>query len=79
MSAMSVRAAQLAADPQPLVGDLARQPLDVAHHVRPGAGQADVGRVDAEAIDQMEDAGSSRRSSGSGPTATAGRRAASRR
>ncbi len=66
-------------DRQPLVGDLARQPLDVAHDVRSGARQADVGRVDARADRSGAGCGASRRSSGSAPTATAARRAASRR
>ena len=60
MSATSVRAAQLAVDRQALVGDLARQPLDVADDVRSGAGQADVGRIDAEPIDQVQDRAASR-------------------
>ena len=34
-------------DLQPCVGNLARQPLDVADDVRAGAGQPDVGDVDA--------------------------------
>ena len=43
-------------DPQPCIRDLAGQTLDVMHHVRPRAGEADVGRVDAETVDR--DAGS---------------------
>ena len=39
MSAISVRAAQLARDPQTLVGDLAREPFDVLHDVRPAPGR----------------------------------------
>ena len=41
-------------DPHP-AGDLARQPLDVADHVRTRAGEADVRRVDAELLHEMED------------------------
>ena len=51
-----MRAAQLAVHLQALIGDLARQPLDVAHHVRPGARQPDVGGLDPEPIDQVQDA-----------------------
>ena len=58
-----MRAAQLACDLQPLVDDLARQPLDVRDDVRPGAGQADVGGVDAERVDQVQDLELLRRSS----------------
>ena len=42
-------------DPEPLIPDLLRQPRDVAHHVRPGARQADVGGVETEALHQVED------------------------
>ena len=49
-------AAQLAATLQPLVADLAGQALGVAGHVGAGAGQADVGRMDAERVDEMQDA-----------------------
>ena len=55
MSATVVRAAQLARTVSLRIDDLARQPLDVLHHVRAGAGQADVGGVDAELVDQVED------------------------
>ena len=48
MSAMTRARGAVGRDLQPLVRDLARQPLDVPHDVRPGAGQADVGGVDAE-------------------------------
>ena len=61
------------------VDDLAREPLDVADHVRPGAGQADVRRVDAEPVDQVEDLELLLDRRACAPTATAGRRAASRR
>ena len=56
MSATTVRAAQLGAIVSFCVDDLAGQPLDVAHHVRPGAGQADVGGLDAELRDHVQDA-----------------------
>ena len=36
--------------------DLAGQPLDVASHVRPGARQPDVGGVDADTVEQVQDA-----------------------
>ena len=55
MSAIVVRAAQLARTFSFGVDDLARQALDVADDVRAGAGQADVGGVDAELVDQVED------------------------
>jgi len=41
---------------QALVHDFAREPLDVAHDVRAGAGQPDVRRIDPEPIDQVQDA-----------------------
>ena len=41
---------------EPAVDDLAGQPLDVLDDVRAGAGQADVGGVDADAIEQVQDA-----------------------
>ena len=40
---------------QPLIDDLPREPLNVAGDMRSGAREADVGRVDAEPIDQMQD------------------------
>ena len=40
---------------EPGIDDFPRQALDVPHHVRPGAGQADIGGVDAERVDQMKD------------------------
>ena len=79
MSATSVRAAQLAATRRRCVGDLPRQPLDVLHDVRPGAGQADVGRVDPQRIDEVQDPQLLLDRRTSSPTATAGHRAASRR
>ena len=79
MSAMTVRAAQLALTREPLRRNLARQPFDVADHVRPGARQAEVRRVDAEPIDQVKDLDLLLDASDTAPTATAGRRAASRR
>ena len=48
MSAITVRAAQLARDRQLGVGDLARQPLDVLARRCGRPRQADVGGVDAE-------------------------------
>ena len=66
-------------DLQALVDDLARQSLDVAHHVRAGPGQADVRRVDAEPVDQVEDLELLLDRRTRAPTATAARRAASRR
>ena len=41
-------------DPHP-AGDLARQPLDVADHMRTRAGEADVRGVDAKLLHEMED------------------------
>ena len=56
MSAITVRAAQFGLDAAAaLIDNLARQPFDVADDVRPGAGQADVRRVDAEPVDQVQD------------------------
>jgi hypothetical protein len=40
---------------QPGLDDLARQPFDIADDVRAGAGEANVGGIDAEPIDQVED------------------------
>ena len=79
MSLITVRAAQLARMLQAAVDDLAREPLDVAHDVRPGAGQADVGGVDADPVEQVQDAKLLIDATARGPTATAARRAASRR
>ena len=42
------------AQPQLRLDDLPRQALDIADHVRTGAGQADVGGVDAETIDEVQ-------------------------
>src|SRR6185295_16532551 len=42
-------------DPELVVGDLLRQPRDVAYHVRPGAREPDVGSVDPELVHQVED------------------------
>ena len=55
MSATTVRAAQLARMRQPPSADRARQPLDVSSDVRTGAGQADVGGVDAERVHPVQD------------------------
>ena len=41
---------------QAALDDLGGQPLDVAHDVRPGAGKSDGGGVDADAIEQVQDA-----------------------
>ncbi len=43
-------------DGELLLDDLARQPLDGALHVRPGAGEADVGVVDADGVHEVQDA-----------------------
>ena len=43
-------------DREPGVDDLPREPLHVTNDVRSGTRQTDVCRVDAEAIDQMQDA-----------------------
>ena len=51
-----MRAAQLAWTLKAALDDLGRQPLDVAQRRGAGAGQADVGRVDADAVEQVQDA-----------------------
>ncbi len=56
MSATTVRAAQFGLDAEARVDNLLRQALDVADDVRARAGKADVCGVDAEAVDQVEDA-----------------------
>jgi hypothetical protein len=38
------------------VDDLARQPFDIAHDMGSRTGEADVGGIDAERIDQMQNA-----------------------
>ena len=55
-SLTTVRAAQFGRIFSFDVDDLARQPLDVADDVRAGAGQADVGGVDADLVEQPQDA-----------------------
>ncbi len=55
MSAITVLAAQLARTVEPLIANLAREALDVPHDVGAGAGQADIGGIDPEPIDQVED------------------------
>ena len=55
MSLTTVRAAQLALYLQTTVPDLSGQPFDISHHMQSGTGQADVRRVDAETIQQMQD------------------------
>ena len=66
-------------DGEPRDGDLACQPLDVPDHLRSGAGQADVRRIDAQPIDQVKDLELLLDGRDCARTATAGRRAASRR
>jgi hypothetical protein len=67
------------ADAQSRVAEFGRQPLDVSHDVRPGSGQSDVGRVDPDAIEQVEDVQLLLDRGRTRPTETAARRATSRR
>ena len=61
------------------IEDLVGQPLDVASHVRTGARQPDIGGVDADTVEQMEDAKLLLDGRARAPTATAVRREAFRR
>ncbi len=79
MSLTSVRAAQLGLDRQPAVGDLPGQGAHLVHHARPGPGQPNVGRGDAEVGHQVEQAELVRQRGILTPTATAARPAGSRR
>ena len=79
MSCTWVRAAQFARTRQARRGDLPGQALHVPRDVRTGPGQPDVGGVDAERVDEVQDVNLLVDASASAPTATATRRAGSRR
>jgi hypothetical protein len=55
LTANATASRAVGADLHAPVGDRAREPLDVTRHFRPGAGQADIRRIDAERVHVPQD------------------------
>jgi hypothetical protein len=79
MSPITVRAAQLARMRNRESRNSVASRSTSRHDVRPGSGQSDVGRVDPDAIEQVEDVQLLLDRGRTRPTETAARRATSRR